>query len=217
MGRAPAHRRADDAPALGDLPAVAHRAVADVGSPPLDREVGRGEAARLAADEREDLAPLRVDHRNGPRGACGQGVQRRDTGDGDAQGDGEGPRGDEAHAQPRVAAGPGADDDPVDVARVEAGLLQELLGVLQHPHGSGSSLAEHLAVADERDRRHVGGRVKREDQHLRIGLFPGLFRRIREQSVYAPPWCRNRTLTRAGGRKPSPASGHSTKTTASSK
>ena len=65
-----------------------------------------------------------------------------------------------------VAPRAGADGCPADVAGLEPGLRQQLLDVLQHAHGPRGALAEHLAVADERHRGHIRGRVKREDQHL---------------------------------------------------
>src|SRR6266536_2487562 len=65
-------------------------------------------------------------------------------------------------------------------------------------HGNGGG--------DERARRHLRCRVERQRQHSSIST-----------SRRAPPACLKRTAKRAGGKTPSPASGHSTNAIASSK
>ena len=68
----------------------------------------------LAVDEREDLAPPGVDHRERARRAGRERVERRDARDRDAEREGERPGRGEAHAQAREAPGAGADDDPAE-------------------------------------------------------------------------------------------------------
>ena len=53
-------------------------------------------------------------------------------------------------------------------AKRDEEIRQEILDVPEHAHGPRGALAKHLAVADERGRGHIRGRVKREGQHLLI-------------------------------------------------
>ena len=63
--------------------------------------------------------------------------------------------------------GPGADDEPAEVARAEAGVAKQLVGVGEHRGGAGRPLAEHLAVEHERRGRDRGRRVEGENEPAR--------------------------------------------------
>ncbi len=86
-----------------------------------------------------------------------------------------------------------------EVARMRAALPQQRVDVLEQRRGARDALAEHLAVVDERTRRHLRRSVERQRQHSSI-----------ETTLRAPPACRKRTEKRGGGSTPAPASGHST-------
>src|SRR5262249_36523178 len=132
-------RRYDPACSL-DRRAVAHRSVADILASGLDAETGGRKAARLAADEGEDLAAPSVDHGDGPGGAGGEGIERGDTRDRELQREAEAARSSEPDPHPGEAAGTDADDQEIELRRPEAGLPDELVGIGEHGHGPRAPL-----------------------------------------------------------------------------
>ena len=115
--------------------AIPNRAVADADSPGLELQVARREHARLRLQDEHLFSPS-VDDRNRPRGTGRKGVERRDSGHGNLQSEREPTRGGEADPQPREAARPRADREPLDVSGPSTSLAQESIDVLQDRHGA---------------------------------------------------------------------------------
>ena len=122
-------------------------------------------------------------------------------------------RGGEPDPHPGEAARPDPDGERVDVARVRPGLAQERVDVREQRRRARDPLAEHLAVADERARGAVSRRVEGEDQRRSLEGYAALDRDSPAPlvDVLEPDGRAHR------GSPPPAASGHSTKTTASSK
>src|SRR5581483_7570351 len=108
----------------------------------------------------EDLPAAGVDH--GP--PTRERVERRDTGDGDAEPEREAARRREPDADAREAPGAGADDDPVDARWLEARRAQQFVGRDEDEARLRSHLVDRLVVAYERTGRDRGGGVKGEDR-----------------------------------------------------
>ena len=157
-------RRDDPAGGL-DHVAVAHRAVADVDPARLDLELGRREHRGLPADE-PNTSRRRASITGtepGAPAASASSVETPATGRSSAS------------ASPRAAAspirtpvklpGPMPTASASRSAGASARLAEQLVGVGEHAHRAGAPLAEHVAVANERRRRDVRRRVKRQGQH----------------------------------------------------
>ena len=106
--------------------------------------------------------------------ALEQGVQRPHAAHGDAEGEAERAGGGQADAQAGERAGPGTDNDRLDVGRLDADGSHQMVDVAEHPLRAGRPAArcrfgQHLVPAAEAGRRHVRGCVKREnEQRLRL-------------------------------------------------
>ncbi len=188
--------------------------------PAGDGHVGRGETARLAVEQHEHLAPLRVHDGERARRARGEGVERRDAGDRDAEREREPAHRREPDPHPGEAAGADADRDRVDVggpapapgaAARRRPRAPSTAREQRSPSTSPSSTSALVA--------HVGGRVDGEDQHSKIRLLAGLLSALSSTtSLCVGSTCRNRDRDAhaAAARRPRPR-GHSTKQTAPSK
>jgi hypothetical protein len=141
-----------------ELSPVAKRAVADEQA---RRKLCRGEAARLAVDDREDLAPTRVDHGDRSRGAGCERLERRHTCYPKLEREGHRPCGRDAQAHPGEASGADPDGDRSERARV---VDQPVDGGVDLARRH-SRLCERLAVTDECRCRGRRRGVEGEDQH----------------------------------------------------
>ena len=199
--------RRDDRALLLEQRAVAHRAVADA-----DRARARptGRRARARAARRRRARTPRAAARRSTGTAPGAPAASASSVETPA------PRRSSASASPRAAASPMRTPvklpGPIPTASasrsrgMRAALAQQRVDVLEQRLRARHALAEHLAVVDERARRHLRRRVERQRQHSSI-----------ETTLRAPSACRIRTAKRGGGSTPAPASGHSTNAIASSK
>ena len=91
-------------------------------------------------------------------------MQRRDARDGHVECEREAARGRQSHPHAREAARPGTDDERVERAGLESGLLHQFVGRRKHFACLPQALAEQLAGAQERAGRPRGGGVKGEDR-----------------------------------------------------
>ena len=173
--------RRDDRAALLEQRPVALRAVADADGAFAQRQLLRAEHARLAVQEGEDLAPLRVDDRQRAGSAGGEGGERRDAGAGQVEREREPARDGEPDADSREAAGAETDGEPVEVGRMRAGLAQQRVHVLEQRLRARDALAEQLVVVHERARRDRGRRIEGQRQHSSIS------------TALPAPACRKRT------------------------
>ena len=117
----------------------------------------------------------------------------------------ESARGGEPDADAGEAPRADPDCEATDVRRVRARLTKERVDVLEQRLRTRKALAEHLVPVHESTRRDPRRGVESQCQHSEIS------------TALPPPACRKRTAYRGGGKTPAPASGHSTKTIASSK
>ena len=88
----------------------------------------------------------------------------------------------EADANAGEASRPDADGERAEVARVRASLSEQCVHVFEECARTRSTLGEHLAVVDERTRRHIRRSVESQHQHSSI-----------ETTLCASPACRKRT------------------------
>src|SRR6476469_6510910 len=100
--------------------------------------------------EHEDLpAPCIYDWHSAWRPG-GEGVERRDAGDGNSEREREPARGRQSDADAGEAARADADREPFQLTGMRARLAEQGIDVLEHRNRARRSLAEHLAVGDER-------------------------------------------------------------------
>ena len=74
----------------------------------------------------------------------------------------------EADPNAGEAAGADADHEHVEITRMGSALSQERVDVFEQRDGAGDALSEHLVVVEQRARRAVRRRIKRQRQHSSI-------------------------------------------------
>ena len=203
----------DHGPARLEHVPVANGAVADAEPAAGVHLVGRhGDSARD-----EHLAPPGVDHRQRAVGAGRERVERRYPGPVDPQREREPPRDGQPYPRAREAPRPRADDERIEVGGPRGRLPEQRVDVLEQRLRHRRALAQHLAVVDEGARGDVSRRVEGQDQHSKALVAACRRPRRRQPAVRSRATCSRRTRARGGGSASTPASGHSTKTIASSK
>ncbi len=143
------------------------RPVADGSTPDAERaglelEVVRRDRARAV---HEDLATARVDDgvRVGMRSR--EGVERRDARSGDLECQSQAAREREPDPCAREAAGPGADDQSVEVFGCGVRMREQLVDVAEKRACGPRAFTENAPVLEEGARRDVCCGVEREDEH----------------------------------------------------
>ena len=150
------------APALEVL-AVADRAVADERAPGSTRARG---GAQTTGARRPARRPRRAARRgqSARPGTVGEGVERRDPGDGQLERQGESARGDEPHAETGIAAGAGTDAIPSRSAPSTPASRRSSSRSARSRLGSRGAL-RGLPRPDQAIVADVGGGVEGKGQH----------------------------------------------------
>ena len=156
--------RRDLRPALLEDRAVANRAVADAKLAELDLELLRRDDH---GPGREHLPAAGVDHGQCAWSAGRERLERGDACRRQVEREREPARRSEAEAQPREAAGAGADHEPGQVRAPEIRIAQQIVRGFEHGSRSGDAFSQQLVVPDERRRGHARRGVKSESQHPR--------------------------------------------------
>ena len=98
----------------------------------------------------------------------------------------------EPDTRAREASRPGADDERVEIRRLDLRLCEQRVDVLEQRACRADALAEHLAVADEGARRDVGRRVEREDEHQEMPCSSAVSAEASVTTRRSPPPCSSR-------------------------
>src|SRR5947207_9204937 len=123
-----------------ELSAVTNSSIAYADRPGLERQLGRGERARVAL-EHEDLTSSRIDDRQRTGRAGRECFQRRDTADGEVERQRETSRGREPDTDSGEAARADTDGERVDFVSTCSPTAQESVDVFEQRHCARDPLA----------------------------------------------------------------------------
>src|SRR5205823_3271039 len=140
-------------------------------------------------EEREDLAPARVDHRHRPGRACGERVEGRDPGDRKPEREREPAGGREPDPDAGEAARPRTDDERLEVARLRARRGEELVRVRLGPLDEDDRAVEvrlEVAPLGRRDALEPE-EVEVRDENAALVAVPDRVRRARNRPLDAEP------------------------------